>query len=146
MLKIIFNTLLLSLTLIMSGCGGAAGPSTSELPKWFLNPKPSNPVFYYGVGEGASVDAAKSNALAQIAGTISMSVSSDLEINTNVSNDVVDENIKSKTKSSIEKIKFTGVEVVENAQSGSKFYTLVKVDRGVLFASQKSEMEIKLTL
>ncbi|WP_373071388.1 LPP20 family lipoprotein [Sulfurimonas sp.] len=142
MFKSALNTLVLSFVFFMSGCGGASGPSTSELPKWFLNPPASNPVFYYGVGEGDSVDAAKANALAQIGGTISTSVSSDLEINTNVTNDVINENIKSQTKSSIEKIKFTGAEVVENAQSGGKIYTLVKVDRGVLFSAQKSEMDI----
>ena len=142
MFKLTLNAIIISFVFLMSGCGGAAGPSTSELPKWFLNPPASNPVFYYGVGEGESIDAAKANALAQIGGAISVSVSSDLEINTNVSNDVVNENIKSQTKSSIEKIKFTGAEVVENAQSGAKIYTLVRVDRGVLFAAQKSEMDI----
>lgn len=142
MFKSALNTLVFSFVFFMSGCGGASGPSTSELPKWFLNPPASNPVFYYGVGDGESVDAAKANALAQIGGTISTSVSSDLEINTNVANDVINENIKSQTKSSIEKIKFTGVTVVENAQSGGKIYTLVKVDRGALFAAQKSEMDV----
>jgi hypothetical protein len=126
----------------MSGCGGASGPSTSELPKWFLNPPASNPVFYYGVGEGTSIDAAKANALAQIGGTISTSVSSDMEINVNSTNDVINENIKSQTKASIGKIKFTGAEVVENSQSGGKIYTQVRVDRGVLFAAQKSEMDV----
>ncbi len=141
MSKFIINTLALFTAFFISGCGGA-GPSTSELPKWYLNPPASNPIFYYGVGEGSSVDAAKANALAQIGGTISTSVSSDMEINTNVSNDVVNENIASQTKSSIEKIKFTGVNVIENSASGGKFYTQVRVDRGVLFSAQKSQMDV----
>jgi hypothetical protein len=141
MSKFIINTLALFTALFISGCGGA-GPSTSELPKWYLNPPASNPIFYYGVGEGNSVDAAKANALAQIGGTISTNISSDMEINTNVSNDVVNENIASQTKSSIEKIKFTGVNVVENSASNGKFYTQVRVDRGVLFAAQKSQMDV----
>jgi hypothetical protein len=98
-------------------------------------------MFYYGVGEGVSADAAKANALAQIGGAISTSISSDMEINTNVSNDIVDENIISQTKSSVEKIKFTGVNVVENRMVGNKVYSQVKVERSVLFASQKAQMD-----
>jgi hypothetical protein len=138
MFKYFFSVI--TLAFFMSGCGGG-GPSTSELPKWYLNPPASNPILYYGVGEGANVDAAKANALAQIGGAISTSISSDMEINTNVSNDIVDENIVSKTKSSIEKIKFTGVSVVENKVVGSKVYSQVRVDRSVLFASQKAQMD-----
>ena len=141
MLKIAFNTLILLSIYGLSGCGGA-GPSVSVVPKWFLNPPAENPTFYYGVGEGNSLDAAKANALAQVGGAISVNVSSNMEINTNVSNDVVNENIASQTKSSIENIKFSGVRVVENSMDNGKFYTLVRVDRGVLFSAQKNEMDV----
>lgn len=139
--RVFLKVLVLIFVFFISGCVGTSTPTASELPKWYLNPPMSNPAFYYGVGEGSSLDAAKSNALAQVAGTISTSVSSDLEINVNTSNGMVDENIVSKTKSSIQKIKFTGVSVVENSVARDKFYTLLKVDRGVLFASQKAQLD-----
>jgi hypothetical protein len=141
MVKTVVSIVALTFAFFISGCGGSSGPSTSDLPKWYLNPPSSNPMYYYGVGEGASVDAAKANALAQVGGAISTSVSSKMQINTNVSNDVVNENIVSQTKSSIEKIKFTGVDVVKNSARGAKIYSQVRVDRSVLFASQKSQMD-----
>lgn len=144
MLNFLKNILFVLISTLIVGCGGAQPtPSAENLPKWFLNPTQSNPVFYYGVGEGSSKDAAKANALAQIGGKISVSVSSDLDMSMTINNNQVSESIKSQTKSSIEKIKFTGVDVIENAYQAGKYYTYVKVDRGVLFASQKRAMMVE---
>ncbi|QSZ41383.1 hypothetical protein GJV85_04435 [Sulfurimonas aquatica] len=138
-LKMIFLT---SLTTLFIGCGGATGPTPSALPQWYLNPPQSNQSFYYGVGEGSSKDAAKANALAQIGGTIAVNISSELDMKTEVHNDEYSENVKTQTKASVEKIKFTGVNVIENAYIAGKYYSYLNVDRAVLFDAQESAMKV----
>lgn len=128
----------LTFLLFITGCGGAS-PSVTQIPSWFLNPPKSDPIYYYGVGEGKNVDAAKANALAQIGGSISTTVSSNMQIDTEVTNGDVNEAMRSQTKASVDAIKFTGVEVVKSTQQGMKIYTKVRVDRHALFDAQKTE-------
>lgn len=143
MFSLLKSSLFIIIASLIVGCGGGAKPAPTTLPSWYLNPNASNPIFYYGVGEGSSKAEAKVNALAQVGGKISVSVSSSMDISTTTNNDDYNEKIQSNTKSSIEKIKFTGVTVIENAMSGGKFYTYLKVDRGVLFKAQNKAMQDK---
>lgn len=142
-------SLLVLIGFFIAGCGSSGlsqpSPSSGSLPQWFLNPKMSDPAYYYGVGEGSSKDNAQANALAQIGGKISVSISSELDISTTVANDKFSESVKSQTKSSIENIKFTGIDIIENAYVAGTFYTYLKVDRAVLFAAQKDAMEIEFS-
>ena len=145
MLNISKSILLIAISTLIVGCGAGTQPTPSagNLPQWFLNPNHSNSIFYYGVGEGSSKDTAKANALSQIGGEISISVSADLDMTTTETNGQIDEYMKSQTKSSIEKIKFSGAEVMQNAYNAGNFYSYVKVDRDVLVSAQKNAMLVE---
>jgi hypothetical protein len=145
MLKFIRYTLLGLISFTFLGCaGGSMGQFAqpkNELPNWYLNPKTSNAAYYYGVAEGSSKKEAKINALNQIAAEISVSVSSSIDISKTSKNNVYSKEVESKTKASIEKIKFTGIEIIENAYNNGKFYTYLKVNRDILFNSQKKALD-----
>jgi len=149
--KNVLKLTLTSLTLIsLSGCagGGLISPATpvakkqtSQIPQWYLNPQSSDKINFYGVGTGASKDEAKINALNQVAAEISVSVSSSMEIQKRSSNNSYSKNIESNTKATIEKMKFTGVDIVKNEYIDGKFYTYLKVDKDTLFDARKKELD-----
>ncbi len=140
-------TFLLVLSLIFIGCAAGSKNQVSQpestLPSWYINPKTSDSLFYYAVSEGASKDEAKLNALSQVSSEISVSISSSLDIQKISKNDFYQKEIKQNTKSSTDKIKFTGVEIVSNAYFNGMFYTYVKVNRDILFKAQKRSFDIK---
>jgi len=127
------------------GCGGGAPKPEAQLPKWYLNPQLSDASTYYAVGEGATKDEAKLNALNAIAGEISTTVSSNMESNaqshTTNSGESVTKDVKLNIKSSVDKIKFTSAKVIENAFANGKFYSYVSVDRGLLFNALKKTLD-----
>lgn len=139
--KVLKSCLLALSVLVISGCGG--GASTSELPSWYLNPPPSNPIVFHGVGEASTKEASRANALATIGGQISTNVSSSLEMSTNVHNDKVSKDVEERTKTTIETIKFTGVKVLEVKHNAGTFYTHLTVNRSVLLQAQKKQVDIK---
>jgi hypothetical protein len=103
----------------------------------------SNSINYYGVGVANTKEGARANALAQIGGEISTKISHSLDMTLSEHNDNITSDTKINTKTSIEKMKFTGVTVLENAYVDGKFYAYVQVDRDALFASQKREFDEK---
>ena len=128
--------------LIISGCQGGS-PSTSELPDWYLNPPPSNPLVFHGVGEASTKEASRANALAVIGGQISTEVSSSLDMSTDVHNDEVSKNVREHTKTTIETIKFVGVKELEVKHNGGVFYTHLTVNRDTLLQAQKKKVDVE---
>jgi len=126
------------------GCGGATPQpkQSSSMPSWYLNELPSTPTYYFGVGEGTSKETAQAKALSNIAASISSTVSASMEMSASQNSDTgYSEESKSNVKSSTEKIKFTGVRVVNTEFISGKFYTNVSVDRDVLFNAQKKNLD-----
>lgn len=141
LLKISLSALL---ALSVLGCGGATPQpkQTSSMPSWYLNELPSTSSYYYGVGEGSSKENAQAKALSNIAASISSTVSASMEMSASENSATgYSEESKSNVKSSTEKIKFTGVRVVDNAFVDGKFYTNVSVDRDILFNAQKKLLD-----
>ena len=133
---------MLALSFISCGGGSPKPKQTSSMPSWYLNELPSTSSYYYGVGEGDSKEEAKAKALSNIAASISLTVSADMEVSaTDSSEDGYSQKSKSNVKSSTQKIKFTGVRVLNNAFVNGKFYTNVSVDRDVLFNTQKKLLD-----
>lgn len=146
MKQIIKYCLVLLLPLFFTACaGGALGqPSVAknnELPSWYLNTPASNNNFYHGVGSGSTKEEAKISALNNIASEISVSISSNMEISKKTTTSSYEKEVQSNTKSSVDKIKFTGVTIVENAQQNGKIYTYLKVNRAILFDAQKTKVD-----
>jgi hypothetical protein len=136
--------------IFLSGCGelNLSMPSTSSssMPKWYLNAPSSNAMTYYAVGEGKTKQAAKLDALNQIAGEISTTISSSLNVvksslNVNGKSIVASSSVKQNIKSEINKIKFSNAKVIKTAYVDSKFLVLVSVDREELFNVYKTQID-----
>ena len=129
---------LASVAVVFAGCMGSSKPTT---PKWYLNATKSNSIYYYGVGEGHSKNEAKISALNQISSEISIGISSNIEITKTSQNNDYYKKVQQVTKASVAKIEFSGVEIIDNVQSGNKIYTKLKVNRSVLFDAQKTKVD-----
>ena len=142
--KIIKSIVFIFIFFLIVGCGGATpSPSSADLPAWYLNQPASDSSYYYGVGNGATKEEARTSALAQVGGEISTNVSSSMDVSIHTTSEEYTKNVELKTKSSIGNIKFTGVEIIENKLISGKIYTYLKVDRKVLFTAQKKVMDSK---
>jgi hypothetical protein len=131
--------LLVAFMFVGCAAGGLQSTTSSNtgIPKWYLNPTPSNTQFYYGAAIGETKNEAKLNALSQISSEISVNIESDFEKNIVLTDDSYNKTLKQNTKASVEKMKFTGVKVIETQYINSEYYSYVKVDRSVLFNAQK---------
>jgi len=133
-------------TIFLIGCAGGSNSSVStpiqsnNLPSWAINATPSNPLYYYAVGEGSSKDEAKKNALKQISSQISVTISSSTTSTKIATNTQYSKKIEDITKSSTKKINFTGAKVLKYALSNGTWYANTQVDRNILFEAQKSTM------
>lgn len=133
------------ITIFLVGCSGLAIPSTpsttnNTVPQWVLNPNNSNDLFFYSVGEGANISEAKNDALKQVSAQISVTISSSTTSTKTATTTTYKRNIENITKSSTEKLNFTGVSIVDKAFHSGTFYSYIKVDKDILFQSQKKEM------
>ena len=135
--------------LFLSGCfGGGPSPdqtSSNQIPEWFVNTPKDNPMYFYGSGEGQTKDEAQSNALSQIAATISVTVESTMSSlrKQSTSNGHVDysSETEQQVKSSVKAMKFSNYRVTKSAMFGGKYYLLVELDRDGFFATKLKELQ-----
>lgn len=136
------------ITIFLVGCaGGGNQPSPSKANSssadWILNPNNSNELFYIATGEGSNLSESKNNALKQISSQISVTISSSTTSTKHATTTTYKKSIQDITKSSTEKIKFTGVTVMDKKLLNGTFYSYVKVDRDILFESQLKDMKLE---
>lgn len=134
---------------MLSGCGGAS-PSPDILQKdaqrvWVENPPSDSSKYYYAIGEGATQEDAKNNALSDVASRIMVSVSSSFASNVSVTRDNNDEQAVAKlTKdvtAKVQQIEFTDVRVEERFQDRNQWIVLLKVDRQKLFQTYLRKLD-----
>jgi len=140
-MKLVIKVLLFSIFSLLIGCSGSNSSVQPSYPDWYLNTSKSNASYYYAVGEGSNKEEAKINALSQISSEISVSVSSTFAVTKTTSNNKYNKTVQQNTKSSVKEINFTGVKIVKNAQIDGKILTYLKVDRNILFAAQKNNVD-----
>lgn len=143
----------LCLLIFLSGCSGGISslsspspknnPLSNGLPEWIIKPESSNSSYYYAVGEGKNKDEALKNALAQISGQISVTISSDTTTSKKVTNDSYEKEVQNTIKASTDNIKFSGVSTIDTAFQNDTFYSYVKVDKNVLFDAIKKDFDME---
>ena len=118
-----------------------------EIPQWYLNSPANTGLFLYGSGDGENLEAAKSNALNNMAAGLVVSISSSLQTTTKTSvlngKDSYSKDISKDVKVEVQKIKFTNA-IVKNSQLiNGRFYVLMQVNRIDLFIQKKSEFDTR---
>lgn len=120
------------------GQGNNESPQAQGLPEWYVNATQSNSFTLYGVGEGGSLEEAKSQALNAMASSLSVSVSSVMNKEEFVQSDNRGQSdsfksVKNRVNLEVQRIEFTNSRVVKNTVVDGTFYVLVSVDRDELF-------------
>lgn len=139
----IISYLLISLLLI--GCGGSKQPEPLSYPSWYLNPPQNDGSFLYGIGEGHDINSAKSSALNAIAGSLSITVSSEFKKSESSSSFNGSENAYHSAlntlKAEVKEIEFSDYRIVQNQLISDKAIVLVEVSRVKLFNDQKAKLD-----
>ena len=120
---------------LLSGCFGNKKKPALIVPppSWVTSPPKDNSQYFFGVGEGRSVEASKISALKDVSSKLSVTVSGSSEISSSVRNDKFYESASVKVKSQIAKTKISNFDVLKTEQAGVNFYSLVRVSKQVLF-------------
>jgi len=112
-----------------------------DLPSWFTKPRQNNIDVLYGIGEGASLEEATKNALADCAGKLVVSISSESQLTKEENQNSYNEELRQKVSQSIEKISFTGYQVSKSEEVNNRFYVEVSVEKDPFVNEQKERIE-----
>ncbi len=137
----------LSIALAFSGCIGGTAKKEVPLPQWYLQAPNNTAQFLYGEGEGSSIEEAKQNALNNMASRLVVSVSSTIDSSTRSTTSdngsSYSKDVSKNVKVEVQKIKFTNATVKNSEMVNGKLYTLMEVNRPLLFAQKKGEFDSK---
>jgi len=132
----LFFTFLLLITFAESSFS-----KSNDLPSWFIKPRANNIDMIYGVAEGFTLEEATKTALADAAGRLMVSISSESEMIKEENQNSYNEEMRQKVRQSIEKISFTGYQVSKSEQVDKKFYVEVSIERDPFINEQKERVE-----
>jgi hypothetical protein len=135
-----FQKSFLSFLLLISFIPSSFAKS-SDLPSWFVKPRANNIDMIYGVAEGFTLEEATKTALADAAGRLMVSISSESELLKEENQNSYNEEMRQKVRQSIEKISFAGYEVSKSEQVDKKFYVEVSIERDPFIKEQKERVE-----
>jgi hypothetical protein len=128
----VMRNLLICLAFVfpLAGCG-ALLPRTQAgaAPAWVLSPPADSREWFWGVGEGAELDAAKRAGLKDIAARLRVGISGQMESQVTVHNDKVDRQARTRISEEVRKTEFSHYTVDKTARSTNGFFALVKLDR-----------------
>ncbi|MEA1982461.1 MAG: LPP20 family lipoprotein [Campylobacterota bacterium] len=143
-----FTLLLIGILLVLGGCGAEKKVVVSKpkmIPTWYSYPPKSNATELYALGEGKNQKDAITNALTQMASTLSVSVSSSFNAKTVVKEGMQNSSqgtYTNETLSRVQEIRISSYELVQSKSLGFKRYAvLVKSNKKSLFLSMKQEIE-----
>lgn len=143
--KTIFSSFVAIASLVFAGC--VSSKQEVEIPQWYLNSPANTSLFLYGSGEGENLEAAKSNALNNMASGLVVSISSSLQTTTKTSvlngKDSYSKDVSKDVKVEVQKIKFTNATVKNTQLIDGKFYVLMQVNRVDLFTQKKAEFDTR---
>jgi len=131
--------------LLFAACGGSKEPQVISYPSWYLNPPSNNGASLYGVGDGRTIDEAKTSALNAIAASLSTTVSSEFKKSESTQSFNGDENAYRSAlntiKAQVKEMEFNDYQVIRNQVSSGKVLVLVEVSRARLFQNQKEKLD-----
>jgi len=134
----------------MLGCGGSKPQvdiQPQKQPSWYTHPPRSDAQTLYGVGDGVDKQAALKDALNNVLGTLSLSLSSEYDAKTVVKEGIHESSsgeYKTHIHAQVQKIRITNYEVLQTQKLGFKHYgVLVKVDKQRFYETLKKEVQQK---
>lgn len=134
------HAFLLTIVSTLSACSTLTGSLGSAIPDWVLNPPGDNTATIYGVGQGPDLESAKQSGLKDIAGKLSTYIASESENRDYLVNGQASSTFKQRVNTEIQKIKLSSFQVIQGAQSGDLFYTLLALPRAEFVAEKRGEL------
>ncbi len=133
-----------SILFFLTACGvSAASPNSSD--SWMTNPPSDNPLYFYGVGYGATLEDAKNDALSQISSKISVSVASTFNSSVTANRIGDDEEVKKSIKNEIvaksKEIEYSNVKVIKSKKTADGYAVLVEVNRDDLARNYERKLQ-----
>ena len=138
----IIAILSLSGLLCFNSCENSQKKAQEDAPSWYINQKQNDNVSLYGVAEGYTMEEATRYALAELASKIIVSISSESEMNRQANQNSYMNEIRQKTRQSIEKISFSNYKVSRSKKLNDKFYVEVQVERSPFLNEQKERASV----
>lgn len=114
--------------------------SAPAAPAWVLAAPADSREWFWGVGEGPDLDAAKRGALKDIAARLRVSISGQLDSQMTVTNNQVDRQSRSRIYEEVQKTEFSNYVIDKTAQSENGFFVLAKVDRQAFIRDLKNKL------
>ncbi|MDB2562703.1 LPP20 family lipoprotein [Sulfurimonas sp.] len=137
---------------IFSGCSSkkrVVAP-VKTLPSWYTNQTQSDKNTLYSVGEGEDKAQALSNALNNMASTLSVSIESDLHTKSVVRNGTISSiqrDTTNKVHSRVEKIRISDYQIINTKEFGFQRYIVqIKSNKYKLFSSLDKELSQKFSI
>jgi len=140
---------ILFLLILFTSVGIHADQRSSSSPSWFTEPPQDTLSFWWGVGEGSDLDSAKRDALKDIAGKLSVAISSQNESRVTErvteSSKSFDKYAHSRVAEDVKRTEFKNYSLEKSVQVGQEYFVLVKVDRQafIVDAVQKLDLDEK---
>ena len=138
------NIIFIFLLLFLNSCSSNKQESVN-LPSWYLNIE-EDETYIYGLGEGETLQSAKSSALNFIASSISVGVSSILKKDESYTkNDELFssyKNVKNSINLEVNKIDFSKPKIINNVKISDKFYIKIAVNKNELFKNYKEKLDL----
>ncbi|CAG8999083.1 MAG: hypothetical protein CENE_01047 [Candidatus Celerinatantimonas neptuna] len=127
-MKNYFLSALLALTFL--GCATHIHP----LPKWWTHTPADSAQWLYGIGEGSSLDEAKQQALASIAGQLETRLSAKLSVRTQETNAAFDQYADRNIRTTVADVNFSHFQIIEKDidEHKQRVRVLVKLNKPAL--------------
>lgn len=139
----LFRFVFLAILLIsISGCAlRSVDDGKGQLPSWALNPPSDDRTNIYAVGEGSSLQTARDNALAMIAGKISTNIRAETHLDVKLVNGKESSVVRNDIQTSTEALKLSDYEILKSAQASGTRFVLLALDRENLINTLKANLE-----
>lgn len=140
--------ILCSMVMGLIGCGVLSGPESSvthssvtHLPDWVSHPQKATSQQLFGIGQGPSLAEAKQMALQDVAGSLRVSIQSELASRQTYQQGVVSEASTSWVKSRIAQLPIEGAQLTRSALSDGTYFVQVGVARQDLLAGIARQLD-----
>ena len=145
-MKFLKNIVFIFGIVFLSACGSATPVSAdNQKEDWIVAPPADNNAYFYGVGQGDSVEDAKNDALSNISSKISVNVSSSFNSSVTASRLGDDEEVLSEIKKEVvtksKQIEYTNVKVIKTQQKDGLYFVLVEVSRDDIARNYKTKLK-----
>jgi hypothetical protein len=133
-----------SISALISGALLAVSLSTAlaaSLPDWVTSPPADSAEHLYGVGEGDDREAAKSAALAAIAGTLMTDVRSSFAVSQTVNQGQLEEQVRAQVDTQVGNTELSNFQVVEAKKISKRWWVLIQLPRAELINATKTRLD-----